>query len=308
VLIHHPGHEIGQGLNTKVAQAAAYGLSKLSPASAPGAFIKLEKIVISDVNTDVLPNISMTGGSTTSEGCCASVMLCCEQLVHRLEPVRLKLLEKSDDPNHEPTWEKIVASAGDISLCSQAVLPKPTESSGVISADVTDAVKGYHNFGAATSEVEIDTLTGEVNITSTDIVYDCGTSLNPAIDLGQSEGGFVMGLGFYLREQCLIDSSTGELLSDGTWNYKPPCALDVPLQLNVEFLQDRPFTHGVLSSKASGEPPLVLATSVFVAVRHAVAAAREASGLDGPFDFNSPATVSAVAVACGQSLKTAVGE
>ena len=245
VLISHAGHEIGQGLNTKVAQAAAYALSKLN-AKNPAGFVPLDVIKIADINTDVMPNISMTGGSTTSEGCCASVMLCCEQLVERLKPVRDKLVAKAADPTtFEPSWKDIVAAAGDgISLSSQARLEKPSAFPGGAGATNAQAVpkvtKGYHNFGGAASEVEIDVLTGEMTIIQTDLVYDCGKSLNPAIDLGQCEGGFMMGLGFYLREDCLIDAKTGELVSDGTWEYKPPCSLDVPLQFNVEFLQDRP--------------------------------------------------------------------
>eukprot|EP00729_Bicosta_minor_P030955 gene30955-26002_t len=192
VLVSHAGHEIGQGLNTKIAMSAAYALSALNPSN-PTGFVPIDMIKIADINTDVMPNISMTGGSTTSEGCCASVMLCCEQLVERLVPVREKLVAKAKDPTtFEPTWNAIVAAAGDgISLSSQARLEKPNAFPGGAGATNAKAVpriaKGYHNFGAAASEVEIDVLTGEMTILKTDLVYDCVKSLNPAIDLGQCE-------------------------------------------------------------------------------------------------------------------------
>merc|ERR1712007_333868 len=117
-------------------------------------------------------------------------------------------------------------------------------------------------------EVELDMLTGETTVLSCSIVYDCGKSLNPIVDLGQTEGGFMMGVGFFLRERRLQDPVTGKEASDGTWEYKIPCFQDVPLEFNVEFFP-RPHVEGphVVSSKASGEPPIVLATSVFCAVR-----------------------------------------
>merc|ERR1712070_1291209 len=111
---------------------------------------------------------------------------------------------------------------------------------------------------------------------SSSIMYDCGKSLNPTIDLGQCEGAFMMGVGFFLRERLLVDPKTGYMATDGTWEYKIPSFQDVPLKFDVEFFQ-RPFTEhggGIASSKASGEPPLVLASSVFCAVRQAIAAAR----------------------------------
>ena len=162
------------------------------------AFVPLNKIRIADANTDVLPNVSMTGGSTTSEASCASVMVCCEQLVARLLPVRIELEKAAAEPGAPaPTWETICATAKKkgISLCSQAMLRKPTADDSAVSEACPDLGTGYHNFGAAVSEVELDVLTGEINVLRTDICYDCGESLNPAIDLGQCEGGFVQGLG-----------------------------------------------------------------------------------------------------------------
>merc|ERR1719498_1091680 len=125
----------------------------------------------------------------------------------------------------------------------------------------------YFVYGACISTVEIDVMTGESTTIASKLCYDCGKSLNPTIDAGQCEGAFMQGLGFFLMEEIIEDAKTGELLSDGTWEYKIPCAQDVPLQFDVEFFP-RPFgdEKAVLSSKCSGEPPIVLASSVFFAV------------------------------------------
>mmetsp|Transcript_9269 Transcript_9269/g.29475 ORF Transcript_9269/g.29475 Transcript_9269/m.29475 type:complete len:158 (+) Transcript_9269:1330-1803(+) len=148
------------------------------------------------------------------------------------------------------------------------------------------------------SEVEVDVLTGETTILSTDMLYDCGKSLNPLIDCGQAEGAFMYGVGFFLRENLVQSEETGQVISDGTWEYKIPCAQDVPLELNVEFFP-RPFDEGVMSSKGSGEPPLVLATSVFCAVRQAVAAGRKEFGKTGHFRMDAPSTPRDIALAIG---------
>jgi len=163
----------------------------------------------------------------------------------------------------------------------------------------------YNIFGAACSEVEVDALTGETVILSTSMLYDCGKSLNPTIDLGQCEGGFMMGVGFFLRERLIQDSVTGKLATDGTWEYKIPCFQDVPLKFDVEFFP-RAFESGIVSSKASGEPPLVLSASVFCAVKEAVMAGRKEFGqASGPFRLDAPATPRDIALAIGAATTKA---
>merc|ERR1719487_3132603 len=136
---------------------------------------------------------------------------------------------------------------------------------------------GYCIFGCALSEVEVDVITGEQTVNFSKIMYECGQSLNPTIDCGQAEGGFTQGIGFCLREKIVENQETGELLTDGTWEYKIPCSQDVPLDFQVEFFP-RSYEKGISSSKASGEPPLVLAVSVLAAVREAIKAARSSFG------------------------------
>jgi xanthine dehydrogenase/oxidase len=171
---------------------------------------------------------------------------------------------------------------------------------------VVDSFTGF-TYSAACSVVEVDVLTGEVKILSSDLVYDMGWSLNPAIDIGQVEGAFVQGIGYVLTEQLAFEPGgveKGRLNSDNTWRYKPPATTTIPLELNTYLFprgsvadvpQDR---HELFSSKEVGEPPLVLATSVFFAVKSAVRASRLQRGLAGLFRLDAPAIVQEVRRAC----------
>lgn len=131
----------------------------------------------------------------------------------------------------------------------------------------------YSAFGAAVSEVELDVLTGERRVLSSHILYDCGSSLNPGIDMGQIEGAFVMGLGVMLSEEVVFNESSGQLLSGSTWSYKIPTPDLIPQRFTVSFLHNAPNPKGILSSKASGEPALMTSTSALLALQQAVAAA-----------------------------------
>src|SRR5205823_4072527 len=165
----------------------------------------------------------------------------------------------------------------------------------------------YFTYGAAATEVEIDVLTGESIVRQSDVVYDAGQSVDPFIDIGQIEGAFVQGIGTLTCEQTRY-ADDGRLITNGTWEYKPPFSKSIPEVLNVHMLRypaddsaggpplDR---FGVLSSKATGEPPLVLATSAFFAIKHAILAARqEHAGDSGWFDLDAPATTERIRQAC----------
>ncbi len=148
--------------------------------------------------------------------------------------------------------------------------------------------------------VEIDVLTGETQVLSVDMLYDCGQSVNPTIDIGQIQGGFVMAMGYHLTENIVFDPSTGALLSNNTWEYKPPLACDIPVSFNVSLLPNAPnqAPGGILRSKAVGEPPCTMASVVFLAARSAVAAARADAGTTGFFALPSPATPEQLQLAC----------
>ncbi|MFY0523543.1 molybdopterin cofactor-binding domain-containing protein [Archangium gephyra] len=173
-----------------------------------------------------------------------------------------------------------------------------------------DSFVGF-TYSAACSVVEVDILTGEVKVLSSDLVYDIGWSLNPAIDVGQVEGAFVQGIGYVLSEKLAFETEgeeAGRLNSLNTWRYKPPAVTSIPLALNV-YLFPRDLagvpespTDGIFSSKEIGEPPLVLATTVFLAVKAAIRASRLERKLSGLFRFDAPATVQEVRRACEVSL------
>lgn len=172
-------------------------------------------------------------------------------------------------------------------------------------AGVVDSFVGW-TFSAACSEVEVDVLTGEVKILKSDIVFDMGWSLNPAIDIGQVEGAFVQGVGYVTTEKLVFQpdgEEVGRLNTLNTWRYKPPAVTSIPLEMNT-YLYPRNNSSEVpenpnelMSSKEVGEPPLVLASSVFFAIKAAVRASRLERGHSGLFKLDAPATVQEVNLA-----------
>ncbi|KAJ4969693.1 hypothetical protein NE237_002792 [Protea cynaroides] len=288
VVVEVGGIEIGQGLWTKVKQMVAFGLS---PVLCSGSEDLSEKIRVIQADTLSLVQGGLTGGSTTSEASCAAVHECCDILVERLKPLKERLQKQMD----AVSWDMLILQAHQQSVNLSA--------STFYVPDLTS--NHYLNYGAAVSEVEIDLLTGATTILQTDIIYDCGQSLNPAVDLGQIEGAFVQGIGFYMQEEHLTNSD-GLVMSDGTWTYKIPTIDTIPKQLNVEILNSEHHEKRVLSSKASGEPPLLLAVSVHCATRAAIIEARKQllswKGTDGSsssFQLKVPATMPVVKELCG---------
>ncbi|MEO6520768.1 MAG: molybdopterin cofactor-binding domain-containing protein [Mucilaginibacter sp.] len=176
-----------------------------------------------------------------------------------------------------------------------------------------DSFSGF-TYSAACSVVEVDILTGETKILSSDIVYDIGWSMNPALDVGQVEGAFVQGIGYVLTEKLAYEPEgpdAGRLNTLNTWTYKPPATSTIPLEMNVHlFPRNNPDVvnipqspSDIMSAKEVGEPPLVLAASVFFAIKAAVRASRIERKLSGLFKMDSPATVQEVREACEVSNK-----
>jgi xanthine dehydrogenase/oxidase len=181
----------------------------------------------------------------------------------------------------------------------------PTDPNGPFSGSVNEYVGFTYN--AACAEVEVDILTGETKICRVDIVYDMGVSINPAIDIGQIEGAFVQGIGYLLAENLVFQQdgpAKGRLNTVNTWRYKLPATTTIPLEMNVhlfprELAKRVPENPNTLySSKEVGEPPLVLANSVFLALKNAVRSSRVERGLDPQFRMDAPATVQEVRRAC----------
>ncbi|XP_052146306.1 probable aldehyde oxidase 2 [Oryza glaberrima] len=275
------GVEIGQGLWTKVKQMTAFALGQLCDDGGEGL---IDKVRVIQADTLSMIQGGFTGGSTTSETSCEAVRKSCAALVERLKPIK----EKAGTL----PWKSLIAQASmaSVKLTEHAYwTPDPTFTS-------------YLNYGAAISEVEVDVLTGETTILRSDLVYDCGQSLNPAVDLGQVEGAFVQGIGFFTNEEYATNSD-GLVIHDSTWTYKIPTVDTIPKQFNVELINSARDHKRVLSSKASGEPPLLLASSVHCAMREAIRAARKefagAGGSPLTFQMDVPATMPIVKELCG---------
>ncbi|XP_052190123.1 indole-3-acetaldehyde oxidase-like [Diospyros lotus] len=291
IVVEVGGIELGQGLWTKVKQMTAFALSSVK---CDGTEDLLYKIRVIQSDSLSLIQGGLTAGSTTSESSCEAVRLCCNTLVERLMPLKNKLQEQMGVVK----WETLI---------DQAYLQSVNLSASSYYAPEFTSTQ-YLNYGAAVSEVEVNLLTGETTILQSDIIYDCGQSLNPAVDLGQIEGAFVQGIGFFLLEEYATNSD-GLVIANGTWTYKIPTVDTIPKRFNVEVLNSGHHQKRVLSSKASGEPPLLLAASVHCATRAAIEEARKQlaswKGLDDPhfhstiFQLEVPATMPVAKEFCG---------
>jgi xanthine dehydrogenase/oxidase len=291
VLISHGGIEMGQGVHTKVAAIAATALN-----------IPIEKVYISETSTDKVPNSSATAASMGSDLYGGAVYDACRQLNERLEPYRKKLGEKA-------SFTDIVKAAyfDRVNLSAQGFYKTPNigyefEKTGMGKGRPF----GYFTFGTACSEVEIDTLTGDFRVIRSDIVMDVGDSLNPYIDIGQIEGAFIQGLGLFMIEEMVWGDhkkrftwiKPGHLKSKGPGMYKIPSIGDVPLDFRVHLLPNAPNAFAIMRSKAIGEPPLFLGSSVFYATKQAIYASREENGVKGYFVLDTPGSCERIRMAC----------
>merc|ERR1712098_416330 len=207
-------------------------------------------------STETIANATPTGGSTGTDLNGHAVINACNKLNEYLDPIR----EASPDD----TWEEIVEKAYNSRTQLSAFGFYNTSSMDYDWDKDEGGAFLYLTYGVGCSMVEIDCLTGDHQVLRTDIVMDLGESINPAIDIGQIEGGFMQGYGLFVMEQ-LIHSPDGTLLTKGPGAYKIPSFNDVPSQFNVCLLRGVSNPRAVYSSKAVGEPPLFLAASVFFA-------------------------------------------
>ena len=271
VQLNHGGTEMGQGLYTKVAQIVATTLQ-----------IDVGYISCTATRTDKVPNTSPTAASSGSDLNGMAAKQAAEALKHRLSEFAAR--QFSVDISAVQFAEGNVYIGDDILTFSElahlAYLNRVSLSAvgyyrtPKIHYD-RNLAQGrpfyYFAYGAAVSEVIIDTLTGEYKVKRVDICHDVGESLNPALDMGQIEGGFIQGMGWVTNEELIWDGD-GKLLTDGPANYKIPGVGDTPVEFNVELLPDSPNIEAtIFHSKAVGEPPLMLGISVWAALRHAIA-------------------------------------
>lgn len=283
--LNHGGTEMGQGLFIKVAQVVADAFR-----------VDLGRVKISATNTGKVPNTSATAASSGSDMNAMAALDACNKIKQRLVAFAAEKYAVAQDEicfEHERwrmgdcqrTFPEVVMEAylGRVSLSATGYYRTPKIHYDRATASGRPFL--YFAYGAAVAEVEVDTLTGEHRLRQVDILHDVGRSLNPAIDMGQIEGGFVQGAGWLTSEELWWDRQ-GALRTHAPSTYKIPVSSDVPQAFNVRIWQGgenrEPTIH---RSKAVGEPPLMLAISVHSAINQAIASVtpcRRIPSLDAP--------------------------
>ncbi len=295
VRINHGGTEMGQGLYQKVAQVAAHRFG-----------VGIEAVKITATDTAKVPNTSATAASSGSDLNGMAVKVACDTIRTRLAQhlsetrgISDQGIEFADGRVHLPDgrsldFGEVVDSAylARVSLSSTGYYATP---------DISwDRIKGegrpfyYFAYGVAATEVAVDTLTGEYRIVRCDILHDAGASLNPAIDIGQIEGGYVQGAGWLTTEELVWDRR-GALRTHAPSTYKIPAISDTPDVFNVTLWDGANRAHTIYRSKAVGEPPLMLGISALMALSDAVASC--GAGYPG---LDAPATPERVLMAIGK--------
>jgi len=300
VQVNHGGTEMGQGIHTNIQAIAARELG-----------LTADRIRVMPTRTDKVPNTSATAASSGTDLNGAAVRKACREIVERLRPIAVRLMsEKIGQPVEQVTFrENKVFAAHD----EKAFLEFAHLTAKAYFERVSLAATGYYRtpgiswdrslgkgkpfyyfaVGAAVSEVEVDSRTGAFQLRRADILHDVGASINPGINRGQIEGGFIQGLGWLTVEELVWDEK-GSLLTHSPDTYKIPAIGDIPKDFRVAFLTDAEQPGNIYGSKAVGEPPLMLAISVREAIRDAIAAF--GSGND-PVRLKSPATGEAIFMA-----------
>jgi xanthine dehydrogenase large subunit len=272
VLVNHGGTEMGQGLNTKVAQVVAHELG-----------LPLAQVRCTATDTQKIANTSATAASTGSDLNGKAAQDAARQIRDRLAVVAANKL------GGEPAavrFEQAQVHVGEHSVSFVELVQVAYLQRVQLWSDGFYATPGLHwdkvtmqgrpffyfAYGAAVSEVLVDTLTGEWKLQQVDILQDAGNSLNPAIDMGQIEGAFVQGMGWLTTEELVWHPVTGKLMTHAPSTYKIPTANDCPPVFNTGLFHRANVHDSIHRSKAVGEPPLLLAFSVFFAIRDAISA------------------------------------
>jgi xanthine dehydrogenase large subunit len=274
IRLNHGGTEMGQGLFIKVAQVVAEVFN-----------VDIDRIALSPTSTGEVPNTSPTAGSTGSDLNGWAAYEAASTIKQRMTEFATEKFKVADADiafrdNHVHIGvpgSNTVLEFGE--LANQCWLNRVSLSATGFykTPDLTwNAAKMrgspffYYSYGAATAEVAVDALTGEMQVLRADLVQDCGRPLNPLVDLGQIEGGFVQGLGWLMHEELWWDND-GRLRTIGPSTYKIPGSRDMPLALNVRILENAPARAAtVFASKGIGEPPVHLATAVWTACKDAI--------------------------------------
>ena len=291
VLLNHGGTEMGQGLFTKVAQVVAHEFG-----------LPLAAIRVSATDTSKVPNTSATAASAGADlnGKAAQaaaqtirerlVQFACEHFKVSATDIRFAQGQVQIGAQ-QLTFAQLVQQAYRARVSLSATGYYRTPRIRWDHATMSGQPFFYFAFGAAVSEVAIDTLTGESRLLRVDILHDVGKSLNPAIDMGQVEGGFLQGVGWLTSEELWWDEK-GRLRTHAPSTYKIPSVSDWPMIANVRLFEGHPnHEETIYQSKAVGEPPLMLGISVLLAIRHAVASCGPSGA---QVDLTVPATPEAI--------------
>jgi xanthine dehydrogenase large subunit len=313
IAVNHGGTEMGQGLNSKILGIAASELG-----------VSSEIIKINATNTSKVPNTSATAASSGSDLNGMAVKDAIDKLKSRLAAVAVEELNTKLNTNSIKV-DEIVFTDNFVSATSNPEIKLPFKELikqaylKQVSLSATGFYKTpgiffdrelgkgnpfyYYAYGMAVSEVKVDVLTGETKLLRADILHDVGDSLNPEIDLGQIEGGFIQGVGWVTTEEIKWDKK-GHLLTHSPDTYKIPTVNDIPDKFNVELLTGYANEGSIRKSKAVGEPPIMLAFSVWLAIKDAVSAVG-----DHEFEpaFSLPATAEIVLKSIEEIKKKGLG-
>ena len=296
VQVNHGGTEMGQGLNTKVAQIVADELG-----------VAFERVMSTASDTSKIPNASATAASAgtdlnarAAQYAARTVRDNLAQFVGGLDHCGAGAVQFGGGqiitPHSTRPFADVVklAHANRVQLWSDGFYRTPKIHYD--KATLTGRPFYYFTYGAACTEVAIDTLTGESRVLKVDILQDAGTSINPAIDIGQIEGGFVQGMGWLTTEQ-LVWNDKGVLTTHAPSTYKIPATGDIPEHFKVDLWPEANREDNVFGSKAVGEPPFMLAISVYEALKDAISAACPAHPLNVAVQLTAPATAENVLAA-----------
>jgi len=270
VHVNHGGTEMGQGLNTKIAQIVAQAFS-----------IDMQHILVNATRTDKVPNTSPTAASSGTDLNGMAALNAANTIKERLFEFAAQHFDVRIE-NITLDNNKLIHDKGEISfseLVGLAYLNRISLSTTGFYATPEiyynrEKAEGhpffYYAYGIALSEVEVDILTGENTVTQVDILHDVGNSINPALDIGQIEGAFIQGMGWLTTEE-LSWNEQGALASNAPATYKIPAIGDTPANFNVKLYNSQNPATTVFKSKAVGEPPFMLGISVWSALRNAIA-------------------------------------
>ncbi|SAK76758.1 xanthine dehydrogenase [Caballeronia temeraria] len=289
MLVNHGGTEMGQGLNTKVAQVVAHELG-----------VKFERVRVTATDTSKVANTSATAASTGTDLNGKAAQDAARQLRERLAKFAAEKFGGGTVTPAQVRFANDCVIVGDDAIPFGEVVQKAYLARVQLWSDGFYAtpklywdqatMQGrpfyYYSYGAAVSEVVIDTLTGEMRVLRADALHDVGASLNPALDKGQVEGAFVQGMGWLTTEE-LWWNDKGKLMTHAPSTYKIPTTNDMPADFRVDLFKNRNVEDSIHRSKAVGEPPLLLPFSVFFAIRDAVSAVGDHK-INPP--LNAPAT------------------